>query len=208
MKKLALGGVFFGRRLHFPSVNFILYRLNSMKKIQLRSLLIWLFISVIQFGLAACATGGAMDNYPMHSFSFDTRHDSPDVEVLDYQYGSSRQEGTHANKERIAMGEDFRAENTSGPMPRGDFLYVKWRIKNRMKPGEYIGHYEDKVDLRTRLPADITDCGIHFVVKGAQLYVYLIPPPGVWPAGALRPTAPARMSAYLKQHQIYPDQPK
>jgi len=106
------------------------------------------------------------------------------------------------------MGEDFPYENTSGPMLRGDFLYVKWRVKNRMKPSEYIGQFEDKVDLRTRLPADITNFGIHFVVKDAQLYVYLIPPPGVWPAGALRSTAPATMSAYLKQHQIYPDQPK
>ena len=176
-----------------------------MKKIPLRSLFIWVCISVIQFGLAACATGGIMDKHPRHSFSFDTRHDSPDAEVLDYQYGSSKQDGTYANKERVAMGEDFPSERISGAMPRGDFLYVKWRIKNRMKPWEYIGTYEDKVDLRIRLPADITNCRIHFVVKGSQLYVYLIPPPGIWPAGALEPSAPARMSAYLKQHQIYPD---
>jgi len=34
-----------------------------------------------------------MDNYPRHSFSFDTRHDSPDAEVLDYRYGTSNHEG-------------------------------------------------------------------------------------------------------------------
>jgi hypothetical protein len=179
-----------------------------MKKIPLRSLFIWVCISVIQFGLAACATGGIMDKHPMHSFSFDTRHDSPDAEVLDYQYGSIRRVGTHANTEMVAMGEYFLSGGTSGPIPRGEFLYVKWRIKNRMRPWEYIGTYEDKVDLRNRLPADITGYLIHFVVKGSQLYVYLLPPPGTWPAGALKPSAPESMSAYLKQHQIYPDQHK
>lgn len=179
-----------------------------MKKIPLRSLFIWLCLSLIQFGLVACATVGITDKHPMHSFSFDTLHDSPDAEVLDYQYGSSRQFGTHANAEMVALGQVFPGWNTSGPMLRGEFLYVKWRIKNHMKPWEYIGTYEDKVDLKIRLPADIANCGIHFVVKGAQLYIYLIPPPGVWPAGALKPSAPESMSAYLKQHQIYPDQPK
>lgn len=146
-----------------------------------------------------------MDKHPRHSFSFDTRHDSPDAEVLDYQYGSSRQDGTYANKERVAMGEDFPSERISGAMPRGDFLYVKWRIKNRMKPWEYIGTYEDKVDLKTRLPADITGLRVHFVIKGSQLYVYLISP-GLKPKS--EPAGPVREYSSQKQVQIYPDQQK
>ena len=106
------------------------------------------------------------------------------------------------------MGEHFPYGSTFGAMPRGDFLYVKWRIKDSMKPGEYVGDFQDRVDLKSRLPVDISDCGIHFVVKEQQLYVYLIPPPGVWPAGAMRSSAPASMSAFLLQHQIYPDQSK
>lgn len=145
-----------------------------------------------------------MDKHPMHSFSFDTRHDSPDAEVLDYQYGSSRQFGTYADQERVAMGQVFPSDNIFGAMPRGDFLYVKWRIKNRTKPWEYIGTYEDKVDLKTRLPADITGLRVHFVIKGSQLYVYLISPPDGHPL----PAGPVRQYSSQKQVQIYPDQPK
>ena len=136
-----------------------------------------------------------------HSFSFDTFTDSPDAEVLDYQYGGSGQFGTHANKEMVQLEKVFRQWNTSGVMPRGEFLYVKWRLK---PSGEV---HEDKVDLTARLPADITGYRIHFVIKGAQLYVYLISPetdrrPASSPAG------PLRRYSDLKQHQIYPDQAK
>ena len=134
----------------------------------------------------------------MHSFSFSGIWDSPDVEVLDYQFGSSGNASTLPYKSLVQHGKTFGQWITCGVMPRFEFLYVKWRLK---ASGQV---YEDKVDLTTRLPADITNCGIHFVIKGAQLYVYLIPPPGVWPARAMKPSAPA----YLKQHQVYPDQAK
>jgi hypothetical protein len=55
-----------------------------MKISQLDNLLVMLLISVMQLGLAACASLGFSEKYPMHSFSFDTHHDSPDAEVLDY----------------------------------------------------------------------------------------------------------------------------
>ena len=144
-----------------------------------------------------------------HSFSFDALAESPEVEVLDYQYGGSKkyddsgQVGIRAEKERVQLGQIFSAQRTGGPIPHGDFLYVKWRIKQSGQVNE------DRVDLKTRLPADIANYGIHFFIKGSQLYVYLIPPPGVWPAGAIR-RAPTeeQVAAYLKQRQIYPDQPK
>lgn len=155
----------------------------------------WLLIFIIQFALQSCAWGQTM---VFHSFNFNMHHDSPDAEILDYQYGVSSQYGTYANKATVQRGEAIQQHSISGVMPRGDFLYVKWRIK---QSGEV---YEDRVDLSTRLPADIKDCGIHFVVKGPQLYVYLIPPPGVWSAGAMRKSATEKVSVYLKQHQIYP----
>ncbi len=134
-----------------------------------------------------------------HHFSFDALEDSPGVEVLDYQYGTGRQFGTRAEKERVALGQVFSGWNTYGAMPRGDFLYVKWRIK---QSGQIC---EDKVDLTPRLPANIADLRIHFVVKASQLYVYLISPgkrPASWPVG------PVRAYEYQQQVQIYPDQPK
>jgi len=134
-----------------------------------------------------------------HSFSFDARHDSPDVDVLDYQYGDGTQFGTHADKERVLLREDFPSDDISGVMPRGDTLYVKWRDKNTHRV------YQDKVDLRNRLPQDITNLRIHFLIKGSQLYVYLIYP-GLKDASV--PKGPVRRYQDQKQVQIYPDLPK
>jgi hypothetical protein len=175
-----------------------------MKKLQ-RSLKC-IFVSIVLFSLTACATGGTM---VFHSFSFDTQLDSPDVEVLDYQYGNSRVFGTHADKESISLGRIFPSEGIGGVLPRGEFLYVKWRYK---KSGQV---YEDKVDLSSRLPADIEGLVIHFVIRGPQLYVFL-----TWPwdgkpwehepeANRYAPV-PGGVKRYQghKQVQIYPDQPK
>lgn len=146
------------------------------------------------------------DSYPVHTFSFDTLHDSPDVDVLDYQYSNSRHVGVSPERERVNMGQGFCCENISGSILRGDFLYVKWRVKKPGAPSpEYLGIYEDRVDLKSRLPADITGLRIHFVIRGAQLYVYLI-----WPGlkDASVPEGPIKMYRHQKQVQIYPDQTK
>ena len=157
--------------------------------------------------LTACAAGGIMDrdSYPAHHFSFDTMHDSPDVEVLDYQYSNSRHAGVRPERERVMMGETFCCENIAGSILRGDFLYVKWRVKKPGSQTEYLGPYEDKVDLRSRLPADITGLRIHFVIRGPQLYVYLI-----WPYDPKHeyPLGELKEFGRVKQVQIYPDQPK
>ena len=138
-----------------------------------------------------------------HSFSFNTLRESPDVEVLDYQYGSNDHVGTKADPGRVKTGEVFPAWGTAGAYPRGEFLFVKWRMK---QSGEV---HEDKVDLTRLLPAHIEHHGIHFVIRGAQLVVYLIPPPGVFPSHALQmASSDKRYADYLKQHQIYPPQAK
>lgn len=149
------------------------------------------------------------DSYPAHHFSFDTKHDSPDIDVVDYQYSNSRHVGVSPERERVAMGQYFCCENIYGSILRGDFLYVKWRVK---KPGalqlllpEYSGTYEDKVDLKSRLPADIKGLRIHFVIRGSQLYVYLI-----WPYDEKHeyPVGVLKNFGKVKQMQIYPDQAK
>jgi len=134
-----------------------------------------------------------------HSFGFDTRHDSPDVEVLDYQYGNGTQFGTHADKERVLLGEDFPSDNISGLIPRGDTLYVKWRDKR----SHHV--YQDRVDLKNRMPQDISDLTVYFLIKGPQLYVYLIYP-GLKDASV--PEGPIIMYRHQRQVQIYPDLPK
>jgi hypothetical protein len=115
------------------------------------------------YALHACAVGPVF-----HSFSFGSYGENPGIEVLDYQYGTSKMPGVAANKERVAMGHIGQGGGTSGAMQVGDFLYVKWRINSTGKV------YEDKVDLKSRLPSDMYLKIIHFAIKGPQLYVYLI----------------------------------
>lgn len=172
---------------------------------------VYLFASIILFTLSACVLGRTMVN---HSFTFDTIRDSsdgkhPEAEILDYQYGSSGQFATYANKEAIKLGMTFKQEGIRGSMARGEFLYVKWRD---ISSGQI---FEDKVDLRSCLPDDIENLDLHFVVKGPQLYVFLIYP---WdgqpweqePHKNKFAPVPGGVKRFegSKQVQIYPDQPK
>lgn len=152
-------------------------------------------VLTVCMALTACATGPVL---PDHAFSFDAVRESPDAEVLNYRYGDSRMLAAHAQEGDLQRGTVRQGTNINGPMLRGDFLYVKWRIKRSGK------EYEDRVDLRSLLPADIQDHRIHFVIKGPQLYVYLISPernPPDWP------TYDPPGYTHKKTYQIYPNQP-
>lgn len=143
-------------------------------------------------------TGCAAKNLENHSFEFDAGWESPDIEVLDYQYGNSKLQGVRPPS-WVLKDTPQGGTGVTGPMLRGEFLYVKWRIKST---GEIL---EDKVDLKERLPRDIEHHRIHFVVKGRQLFVYLISPkpnPNPW----VQP--PLSMYSNLKVDEIYPAQPK
>lgn len=114
--------------------------------------------------LTACASG-----LVNHAFSFDVIADSPGIQVLDYRYGDSSISATRADTSR-PWPNGYGGTNVNGDMLRGDTLYVKWRIKSSGKV------YEDTVDLKSLLPRDISKHRIHFIVKGDQLFVYLITP--------------------------------
>ena len=84
------------------------------------------------------------------------------------RFGSNRREQPSPGPgERSKVPQQ---SNVHGPMRQGDSLYVKWRLRTT---GEI---YEDTVDLRNRLPQDITNHRIYFTIKSSQLFVYLIPP--------------------------------
>jgi hypothetical protein len=135
----------------------------------------------------ACATSPEVVN---HAFSYDTRVDSPEIEVLDYRY-STRQPSDYSK----SVGRAPQADNINGAFQRGDTLFVKWRTR---ATGNV---FEDTVDLRGKLPRDIEGQRLHFMIRGEQLYVYLISPerrPVDWP-----PNGPRRYQ-HLKVFTIYP----
>jgi hypothetical protein len=136
----------------------------------------WILPSVVKYfsaltasflflALTACSTG---PKAVFHSFSYGAPGDNHDIEILNYQYGSSKFPATRPANWDLEKGHIGQGGNIGGVFPIGDFLYVKWRIEST---GET---YEDKVDLKSRLPDDITNQRIHFLIKGPQLYVYLI----------------------------------
>jgi hypothetical protein len=121
---------------------------------------------IVLLALAACASRG---DVVRHGFGFDFIDDSPEAVLLDYRYGQSR----NPVRNPVAManrGESNQGNGVFGEMLRGDELYVKWRLK---ETGQV---FEDTVDLKSRLPADIENCDVYFLVRGSQLYVYLITP--------------------------------
>ena len=112
--------------------------------------------------IVSCATHPKLVD---HSFSFDAISESPEVTILEYRYGNSKQPGARSTSQGTAQGTGI-----NGAMLQGDELYVKWKMKNT---GDI---YQDTVDLKKRLPKDITDHAVHFVIKENKLYVYLVSP--------------------------------
>jgi hypothetical protein len=160
-----------------------------------RLIMSWVIAVAATCALAAYAAAGDVVD---HAFSFNTRYDNQDAAVLDYRYGESSLP-VRAPEQAVREGKALMSTNVNGPMLRGDSLYVKWRNE---RTGQV---YEDTVDLRQRLPAEIAGCRIHFIIRGSQLYVYLISPePAAQNTQAIGP----RMYRDLKSTLIYPDKPK
>ena len=113
--------------------------------------------------LAACASGPRLVD---HGFGFDAVADSPGV--LDYRYGQSHAPGARMPQWIRDDAGVAGGTHTRGPMPVGESLYVRWRIR---ATGEVL---EDTVDLRGRLPGDMAGREIYFVVDQRQLRVYLV----------------------------------
>ena len=170
--------------------------MNLLKmKLFLRIAIVCLALSLI-----ACATGPAQ---PWHSFSFDGRFDkwATEVDLLAYSYGDQYQmvrDSVEKPSYPLPKGVDRLPyqTNINGPMPVGEFLYVKWRIKST---GEVI---EDKVDLRNLLPRNMFEHKVTFVIDGRQLIVYLVTPTvkHVNDPPLLRTT----QSRYNVTYEIYP----
>jgi len=130
------------------------------------------YVASLSLGLAALtALTTACDAGPQlvdHSFEFNAFRDSPGVEILDYRYGDSKVPGASNPDYRRKEGKSAQQTSITGLMRRPDMLYVKWRVVKQNKI------YEDTVDLRERLPKEITNSIVYFRISEQQLYVYLI----------------------------------
>lgn len=137
-----------------------------------RSIGRWLRAGVMGVAMlgSQLACSGDKPQFAFHSLSYNQAVDMPQVELLDCLYGEGL--GGHTQQE-VDAGKARRGEcgNMTGDMPIGEFLYVKWRDKGTGKV------YEDRVDLRKRLPTpkDMYGTDIYFLIDENQLYVYLIP---------------------------------
>lgn len=113
-----------------------------------------------------------------HSFEFNVISDSPEATLLDYRYGRGEMPVTAPRAWMKAAGPMRQQGGVTAPMPVGNDLYVKWRVN---ATGEVL---EQTVDLRNRLPSDMTNHKIYFVIRKRELFVYLISPekrPQNWP---------------------------
>jgi len=153
-------------------------------------------------GLAVyAASGPKMANY---TFQFGGADENKDIEILDYRYGDSkidpRVDITRPDKDRMATGHISQSENAYGRFPVGDFLWVKWRVQSTGKV------YEDKADLKSRFAPDMEDKILHFLIKGPQLYVYLIEGNTLEKAHAKgAPDCPNTSYKGYKCTELYPD---
>jgi hypothetical protein len=103
--------------------------------------------------------------WAFHSFEFGDfmGRDNQGIHVINFRYGDSTIHGTHSDGDHANQGT-----SVGGRMPVGDYLYVKWRVLATDKV------YEDKVDLKSRLPSNMEDKTVYFMIKEQQLSVYVI----------------------------------
>jgi hypothetical protein len=160
--------------------------MNSLKHL-VRALF---FVALL--ALAGCASTPELVR---HGFSFDFLSDSPEAELLDYRYGTSN----YGRSELQSMGRVSQGRGIYGEMRKGDDLYVKWRLK---QTGEV---FERTVDLKSRMPQNIEGSELYFMVRGSQLYVYLITEE--IRAKSEPPNGPSKW-AFRRILTLYPDTPK
>mgnify|MGYP000887229462 CR=1 FL=1 len=156
----------------------------------------WLAVLGLVLSLAACASTPRL---VPHAFNFDGWNDGwqATAELLEYSYGDQYRMTRRKAKEGDFLG--YRSA-VNGPIPVGEFLYVKWRLK---ATGEVL---EDRVDLRHRLPRDMSDHELTFVIDGRQLYVYVVTPERKKAYGA-PPVLKTWRSNFAKAYEIYPGMP-
>ena len=139
---------------------------------------IWLVL-LCTFALLACASG---PKQVFHSFECNGKSDvnkwADTVDLLEYSYGDQFRalrnsmddpytKALYRQSGRVGLNS---CGSVTGFIPVGEFLYVKWRIK---ETGEVL---EDRVDLRERLPKNMAHHTLTFSIDERQLHVFVVTP--------------------------------
>lgn len=158
--------------------------------------------TAMTISVTACAGNPATANCPDNNrvnqvFSFGEYGENPDIEILDVYYGIPNCPAIY--KTILFNGKPMQGVSMGGSHRRAWELKVKWRVKS-------IGQeYEEAVDLRNRLPNDMTNHRLHFSIEGHQLIIYLITPERRPPE--MLPIGP-KATQYRKTLIVFPDSSK
>ena len=108
------------------------------------------------------------DEEALYSIDFDTRSGEQHARVLDYKYMRDSEVLMAPFPEELNSGKGAILSLRSQWMPLGTSLYVKWFDEDASMS------HEDTVDLRGKLPSDMSKKALHFTVKGSQLSIYVV----------------------------------
>lgn len=133
------------------------------KWMMLRCLMLPMLLLLVVLA-SSCAAQPSMVS---HAFGFNAREESPNIEILAYQYGDGKGVSRSSEVSIRQFGRSNQWTNINGPMPVGNSLYVKWRDRSSG------AIHEQRVDLRPLLPNEMTNQRIHFVIDESQLFIFL-----------------------------------
>ena len=155
----------------------------------------WLLAVCVGLFLVACAGVGG-PKLVVHAFNFEGWNDgwAKTVDLLEFSYGDQYAPVRAKSTDGKSLGNSW---GVNGAMPVGDFLRVKWRIKSS---GEVL---ERHVDLRQRLPADMTNHELTFVIDERELFVY-VATPRPQPGSVKQRTHRTWLSKYNVVYEVFP----
>lgn len=131
-----------------------------------------------------------------YQFTFGGAGENQGVEILNYRYGNSKMAFTSPADWELAKGHIAQGGGAYAHFKVDTPLYVKWRVLSTGK------EYSDTVDLKGRLPSDMSNKNLHFTIQTTQLNVYVIEKHGHKPEG---PDCPVRTYFDHGCTRIYPD---
>ena len=126
----------------------------------------WLLALCLSLVLTACAGVGG-PKMVNHAFNFDGWNDGWAIHGrVCWNTPTATSTPRCVARPKTDTAQASRS-GVNGAMPVGEFLYVKWRLK---ATGEVV---EERVDLQDRLPRDMTDHELTFVIDGRAVVCIL-----------------------------------